>query len=68
MRSTMKNRKSFSISKAILLWAALILAPALLTACQHDDVVAPAGTSVDDNGSGGSGSDDPPGDDHGNHG
>jgi len=51
-----------------LLWAVLIIGvPALLTGCQHDDVVAPSGTITDDHGSGGHGSDDPLGDDHGGH-
>ncbi|MFZ1687649.1 MAG: hypothetical protein WAU70_09520 [Flavobacteriales bacterium] len=60
-----KSNRTVPAFKAALLSTALLVLPILLSSCQNKDVVAPAGTTVDDHGNGGHGSDDPPGDDHG---
>ncbi len=70
-RMTMKTRSAPHASVARVLRAALFMFSFVLflISCSRDEVVAPNGTgqTIDDHGgnSGGNGTDDPPGDDHG---
>lgn len=66
MRHSTTERQRLAITFSALLYVLALLAlTIILPSCQHDDVVAPAGSSFSADDHSGHGNDDPPGDDHG---
>lgn len=63
--STTESHRLAITFSALLYVLALLALTIILPSCQHDDVVAPAGSSVSVDDHGGHGNDDPPGDDNG---
>lgn len=66
MERILHPRRRLAITVSALLYVLALLAlTVILPSCQHDDVVAPAGSTAVADDHGGHGNDDPPGDDHG---
>lgn len=65
MQSRITERHRLAVTFSMLIYVLALLAlTVVLPSCQHDDVVAPAGSTVSGDDNGGHGNDDGPGDDH----